>query len=62
LKKYYQSSKRLNEILKTMHFNETQTYQILVKDYWKPIGENSEKKVPIIIFPDITSPACNILE
>lgn len=61
LRKYYQSSKKFAEVLKTLGFKENYLYQVLVKDYWKLTPVESDKKVPIVIFPDITSPACNIL-
>lgn len=60
-RKYYQNSKRLGEILVNLNFKQTQNFQVLVKDYWKTTKTPSGNKSPIIIFPDITSPACNIV-
>jgi len=60
LRKYYQSNKKLNEVLINQNFQQTCSFQVLVKDYWKVTPVDEGKKSPIIIFPDITSPACNI--
>ncbi|OGH99686.1 MAG: hypothetical protein A2104_05120 [Candidatus Melainabacteria bacterium GWF2_32_7] len=62
-RKYYQSNKKLVEVLAKQNFKPSHSFQVLVKDYWKITPVTSEdKKSPIIIFPDITSPACNSLK
>lgn len=59
LREYYQSSKKFTEVLKELNFSLKYTYQLLVKDYWKLLPAEKNKKMSVIIFPDITSPACN---
>lgn len=61
VRKYYQSSKALGEILSKFNFKPYYSSQVLVKDYWKVTPLSEAKKTSIIIFPDITSPACNII-
>lgn len=61
-RKYYQANAKLGELLESMHFKIFQTYQVLAKDYWKATPVEAEKKSPIAVFPDITSPACNIIK
>jgi hypothetical protein len=59
VKKYYQSSEKLKEVLIDNGFIAANHYQVLVKDYWKVTKAPSEtKKTPIIIFPEMRSPAC----
>ena len=63
VRKYYQSSKKLNDVVTDLNFKLSHTFQVLAKDYWKATPVSAEgKKSPIIIFPDITSPARNILQ
>lgn len=61
VREYQQTSKKATEVISQHGFNHTGSFEILVKDYWKPAEYVSEKKVPIIIFPDLTNPACNIV-
>lgn len=61
IKEYHQAAKYMTEVLATHNFKLCGNFQILVKDYWKPIKDYKENKVPAIIFPDMTSPACNII-
>jgi len=57
-RKYFQNSSKLVDLLEKNNFKWSRSYQVLVKDYWKPAKlKADEKKSPIIIFPDITSPA-----
>ncbi len=56
---YYQTHPKLIETLKNSGCRVTQTFQVLVKDYWKLSPASELKKSPIVIFPDLTSPACN---
>lgn len=58
---YRQTSDKLTEILSAHNFKQHETFEILIKDYWKPIESSAESSVPIIIFPDRTSPACMFL-
>ena len=60
VKKYYQGNDKLDEIVKKYNFSQSQGFQVLVKDYWRPISALNEKKSPIVIFP--TNPACNIMK
>jgi len=62
VRKYYQSNDKLSEALLTNNFNITQRYQVLVKDYWKATKAPAELKTPIVIFPEIRSPACNVVD
>lgn len=62
VRNYYQSSKKFSEVLGYLNFKLTKGFQVLARDYWKTTKVPLEdKKSPIIIFPEITSPACNIL-
>jgi hypothetical protein len=61
VKEHYQSCKKMTEILNLYNFKPRATFEILIKDYWKPAEYSVEKKVPIMLFPDITSPACNVI-
>ncbi|EKE02201.1 MAG: hypothetical protein ACD_20C00411G0002 [uncultured bacterium] len=62
-RKYYQSNKKLAEVLDQKNFKPSHSFQVLVKDYWKVTPAITEgNKSPVIIFPDITSPACNSLK
>jgi hypothetical protein len=60
VKDYHQASTHMTDVLTSHKFKQCGNFQILVKDYWKPIREYKENTVPAIIFPDMTSPACNI--
>ena len=60
IKDYHQTGKFMTEALSNHSFKLCGTFQVLAKDYWKPIEFYREKTVPSIIFPDMTSPACNI--
>ena len=61
VKDHYQTGKFMTEFLSSQGFKMCGNFQVLVKDYWKPIKDYKEKGVPVIAFPDITSPACNIM-
>lgn len=58
-RKYYQANEKLSSTLNSCGFALQNAYQVLVKDYWKPTSIGATKKSTIVIFPDITSPACN---
>lgn len=60
VKDHYQTEKFMTEFLASQGFKLCGNFQVLVKDYWKPIRDYKEKVVPVIAFPDMTSPACNI--
>ncbi len=62
VKEYHQAAKFMNDILPSHSFKLCGNFQILLKDYWMPIRDYKENKVPAIIFPDMTSPACNIIK
>jgi N-acetylglutamate synthase-like GNAT family acetyltransferase len=63
VRQYYQSSKKLSEVVNNLNFKLKRSFQVLSKDYWKMTPLATEgKKSPIVIFPDITSPACSSLE
>jgi len=59
-REYQQTAQKAMNTLSGRNYKHIGNYEILVKDYWKPAEYCTEKKVPIIIFPDMTSPACNI--
>ncbi len=59
---FQQTSNKMTEFLSANNFKQSGTYEILVKDYWRPAEYAAEKKAPIMIFPDMTSPACNIIK
>jgi len=61
IKDYHQASKHMTEVLAGKNFKLCGNFQILIKDYWKPARDYKENKVPAVIFPDMTSPACNII-
>ena len=61
VKDYQQTGKFMAEVLASHNFKLCGNFQVLVKDYWRPAGLFIERKVPAIIFPDMTSPACNII-
>ncbi len=61
VKDYHQTGKHMTEVLNCHKFQQCGNFQVLVKDYWRPAEFYHEKKAPAIIFPDMTSPACNIL-
>ncbi len=61
VKNYHQAGKYMAEVLKSHKFKQCGDFQVLVKDYWRPAGLYRERKAPAIIFPDMTSPACNIV-
>ncbi len=58
---FQQTAEKAREMLSQRDFIQRGTFELLVKDYWKPAEYATEKKVPIMIFPDLTSPACNII-
>lgn len=60
VKDYHQISGHMTEVLAGHKFKQCGTFQVLIKDYWKPVKNYEENKVQAIIFPDMTSPACNI--
>lgn len=61
VKDYHQTGKHMTEVLKNNKLKQCGDFQVLVKDYWKPAGLYVERKASAIIFPDMTSPACNIV-
>ena len=61
IKDYHQTQKHMTEVFFAHNFKLCGNFQVLVKDYWMPIKDYKDKKVPAIIFPDMTSPACNII-
>lgn len=61
IRDYYQTYGKMTEIVSHFGFRQCGNYNVLIKDYWRPAEYSSEKKVPIIIFPDRTSPACNVI-
>jgi len=60
IRNFHQTGRKMTEVLSQYDFRQHGNFEVLVKDYWKPAEYSSEKKVPIMIFPDRTSPACNI--
>ena len=60
IRNFQQTAEKAGNVLKNRGFNQLVSFELLVKDYWKPAEYAVEKKVPIMIFPDLTSPACNI--
>jgi len=62
VKDYHQTGKYMADILNSHKFKQCGNFQVLVKDYWRPAEFYNERKAPAIIFPDMTSPACNILK
>ena len=58
---FQQTGKKMTEVLSQHDFRQYGSFEVLVKDYWKPAEYATEKKVPIMIFPDMTSPACNVV-
>ncbi len=62
VKDYHQIGKFMTHVLSAQSFKLCGNFQVLVKDYWMPIKDYNEKKAPAIIFPDMTSPACNLLQ
>ncbi len=61
VKEYHQAAKFMTEVLSAQSFKLCGNFQVLLKDYWQPVKNYKENKVPAIIFPDMTSPACNIM-
>ncbi len=61
VKDYHQAARHMTEVLSGLNFSMCGNFQVLLKDYWQPIKDYRENKVPAIIFPDMTSPACNIM-
>ncbi len=61
IKDYHQIKKHMTDVFSAHNFKLCGDFQVLVKDYWMPINDYKDKKVPAIIFPDMTSPACNII-
>lgn len=60
VREFHQTGKKMKDVLSLHNFEQSGRFEVLVKDYWKPAEYADEKKVPIMIFPDMTSPACNI--
>lgn len=58
---FQQTGRKMTEVLSQNGFIKRGSFKILVKDYWRPAEYSTEKKVPIMIFSDMTSPACNII-
>ena len=58
---FQQTSRKITEVLSQYNFKQNGNFEVLVKDYWRPAQYKTENKVPIMIFPDMTSPACNII-
>jgi len=58
---FQQTNKKMTAVLSQHNFKQSGNFEILVKDYWRPAEYATEKKVPIMIFPDMTSPACNFI-
>jgi hypothetical protein len=58
---FQQTNKKMTEVLSQHDFKQRGNFEVLVKDYWRPAEYKTENKVPIMIFPDMTSPACNII-
>lgn len=61
VKDYHQTGKHMTEVLKKNKLKQCGNFQVLVKDYWKPAEVYRERRSSAIIFPDMTSPACNIV-
>jgi hypothetical protein len=59
---FQQTCKKMTDVLSQHDFRQCGDFEVLVKDYWRPAEYTTEKKVPIMIFPDMTSPACNIVK
>ena len=59
---FQQTSKKMTEVLSQHDFKQRGNFEVLVKDYWRPAEYKTENKAPIMIFPDMTSPACNIVQ
>lgn len=58
---FQQTKDKMTSVLSSHDFKQNGTFEVLIKDYWKPIESTSENSVPIIVFPDMTSPACMFL-
>ncbi|MBX2860289.1 MAG: GNAT family N-acetyltransferase [Vampirovibrio sp.] len=55
----YLFNKELNHLLEEKGFSRTETAEVLVKDYWIPLQDDSQtQQSPILAFPGKTSPAC----
>jgi len=61
VRNFHQANKKMTEVLTENNFVQTTNFEILVKDYWRPAEYASDKKSPIMIFPDMTSPACRYI-
>jgi len=61
IRDFQQTGKKMAEVLSQHAFRQSASFEVLVKDYWRPAEYATEKKVPIMIFPDMTSPACNVV-
>jgi len=61
IRDFQQTNQKMTEVISRNNFKQRGNFEILVKDYWKPAEYKTENKAPIMIFPDMTSPACNIL-
>ncbi len=52
IRNYYQSSYRMAEILAEKDFKLSQKSHVFVKDYWRPLKADSDRKrSPILLFP-----------
>lgn len=54
---FQQTCKKMTEVLSAHEFRQCGNFEVLVKDYWRPAEYTTEKRVPIMIFPDMTSTA-----
>jgi len=57
LKKYRETSTELENTLKTLPYNITNSTHILVKDYWQTISKNPNEEKLFMFFYDLTSQA-----
>lgn len=62
IRDFQQTNRKMTEVLSRHDFKQRGNFEVLVKDYWRPAEYKTENKVPIMIFPDMTSPACNIVQ
>ncbi len=58
VKEFYQTHTTLTEVLPQVDFEAFRSFNILIKDYWRTLPGKEAKKNPILLFTDITSPAC----
>lgn len=54
---FQQTNKKMTDFLFQHNFKQCGNFVILIKDYWRVAEYTTEKKVSIMIFPDMTSPA-----